>query len=400
MTGKPVYKPEEIRFALNLMVQDLFNEEISQSFRSRFNRELTDNQIRYLRNKYGKDPDYGSPLVNRPANKKLKRRREAMAAGSLASTPSEVSRPIKQIRRERSTTLPRSSFIPRNPPGACSRAPTLKAEVKKSPSLFSTPLPSAAPAQSKLSNVQSSIENFYTSNTTGFSPNAWHTQPGTTFTTNFTPINTQFGQYDTKSPSQGSHEANTTLPDQTSLSASYIQPPYSTYSIEKPAHGSQIHNMMPTPNPQQAPSTSFPLDMSLSNYSQLSNPAHPQQVVPPQECSPVQKSEPVACEGDIASLSWEEYVRPARSAAERNSSHSLLTQSIEAPDDQLQLEQKQSASCPTSRDGDDRQKTVQEPPHSVPKNQQSNAHVDSNAIDPRLFGSNYDPRFFVKKSPS
>jgi hypothetical protein len=59
MTGKPVYKPEEIRFALDLMVQDLFNEEISLAFRQRFDRELTDNQIRYLRNKYGKDPDYG-----------------------------------------------------------------------------------------------------------------------------------------------------------------------------------------------------------------------------------------------------------------------------------------------------------------------------------------------------
>ena len=59
MTGKPVYKPDEIRFALDLMVQDLFNDEISDAFRERFSRDLTDNQIRYLRNKYGKDPDYG-----------------------------------------------------------------------------------------------------------------------------------------------------------------------------------------------------------------------------------------------------------------------------------------------------------------------------------------------------
>ncbi|KAF4999177.1 hypothetical protein FGRMN_2636 [Fusarium graminum] len=252
MTGKPVYKPEEIRFALNLMVQDLFNEEISQSFRNRFNRELTDNQIRYLRNKYGKDPDYGSPLVNRPANKKLKRRREAMAAASSASPPSEVLRPIKQTRRERSTTLPRSSFVPRNPPGAYSRISAIKAEVKKSPSLSSTPLFNAAPAQPNLSTVQPPTENSYTSNTTGFSSNAWHAQPRTTFTTSFTPINTQFGQYDTKSPNQGSHAANTTLPNQTSLSASYTQPPYGTHSTEKPAYGSQIHNTMPAPTPQQA----------------------------------------------------------------------------------------------------------------------------------------------------
>lgn len=68
MTGKPVYKPEEIRFALDLMLQDLFNEEISQAFQERFDRELTDNQIRYLRNKYGKDPDYGYVM---PSNNSL-----------------------------------------------------------------------------------------------------------------------------------------------------------------------------------------------------------------------------------------------------------------------------------------------------------------------------------------
>ncbi|KAF4999176.1 hypothetical protein FGRMN_2635 [Fusarium graminum] len=140
--------------------------------------------------------------------------------------------------------------------------------------------------------------------------------------------------------------------------------------------------------------------MSLSNYSQISDLTYPQQVIPPAECSPALKSDPVACEGDIASLSWEEYVRPAHSAAKRNSSHSLLTQSNEAPDDQLKLEQKQSALHLTSRDGDGCQKTIQEPPQPAPETQQNNTHVDSNAIDPRLFGSDYDSRFFVKKSPS
>ncbi|KAM0344396.1 hypothetical protein ACHAPU_007580 [Fusarium lateritium] len=138
--------------------------------------------------------------------------------------------------------------------------------------------------------------------------------------------------------------------------------------------------------------------MTLSDYSQLSDLTYLQQVVPPEECSPAQKSDPVVCEEDIASLSWEEFVRPAHSAAERNSSHSLLTQSIEAPDDQLA--QEQSASYLASPDSDDTQKTVQEPPHSVPETQQKSTNVDSNAIDPRLFGSNYDPRFFVKNSSS
>lgn len=59
MTGKPSYQANEIQFALELMLRDLYNEQISDAFDQRFGRPLTDNQIRYLRNKYGKDPDFG-----------------------------------------------------------------------------------------------------------------------------------------------------------------------------------------------------------------------------------------------------------------------------------------------------------------------------------------------------
>ncbi|KAM0250574.1 hypothetical protein ACHAP5_002104 [Fusarium lateritium] len=254
MTGKPVYKPDEIRFALDLMVQDLFNEEISLAFQERFNRELTDNQIRYLRNKYGKDPDYGSPLVNRPANKKLKRRRAALAVASSASPPSEDStRSFKRTRRERSETLAGPSYNPERQLEAYSQSPPLKSEDAKSPSLTSAPPFRTTPTQPQLSNFRSPTLDSYTptSAPTGFSPNAWQTQPRTTFTTNFTPINTQFGQFDTNAPGQGSPESKPTLPNQIPLPTSYNQPIYDVSSNQKPSYRSQVHSNMPVPTPQQ-----------------------------------------------------------------------------------------------------------------------------------------------------
>ncbi|SPJ81324.1 uncharacterized protein FTOL_08873 [Fusarium torulosum] len=395
MTGKPVYKPDEIRFALDLMVQDLFNEEISLAFQERFSRELTDNQIRYLRNKYGKDPDYGSPLVNRPANKKPKRRRAALAVASSASPPSEdSSRSFKRTRRERSETLAGPLYNPQKQLEAYSQSPPPKSEDKtfksgdkafksedtKSPSLSSTPLfrPTQTPTQTQLSNLRSPTLDSYTptSAPTGFSPNAWQIQPMTTFTTNFTPINTQFGQYDAKAPGQGSPESKPIVPNQTYLHTSYTQPSYNVSSNQKPSYRSQAHSNIPVPVSQQS-------------------------AVPPEESPRGQNPDPAAFGGDLDSLAWEEYVRPARSAAERKSSRSLLTQNVEAPDSQLHLAEVESPSHLASCEGDDHHHTARAPSHSVPETlQEDNANNDLNTIDPRLFDASYDPRFFIKKSPS
>ncbi|KAM0275671.1 hypothetical protein ACHAPA_000538 [Fusarium lateritium] len=380
MTGKPVYKPDEIRFALDLMVQDLFNEEISLAFQERFNRELTDNQIRYLRNKYGKDPDYGSPLVNRPANKKLKRRRAALAVASSASPPSEDStRSFKRTRRERSETLAGPSYNPERQLEAYSQSPPLKSEDAKSPSLSSAPPFRATPTQPQLSNLRSPTLDSYTPTPapTGFSPNAWQTQPRTTFTTNFTPINTQFGQFDTKAPGQESPEGKLTLPNQTSLPTSYTQPSYDVSSNQKPSYRSQVHSNMPVLTPQQT------------------------QTAPPEESPQGQKPDSAAFGGDLDSLTWEEYVRPARSADARKSSLSLLTQNVEAPDAQLHLAETEPVPHLASHEGHDHQQTARAPTHPAPETlQEDNADNDLNAIDPRLFDASYDPRVFIKKSPS
>ncbi|KAF4955724.1 hypothetical protein FSARC_11785 [Fusarium sarcochroum] len=266
MTGKPVYKPDEIRFALDLMVQDLFNDEISDSFRDRFNRDLTDNQIRYLRNKYGKDPDYGSPLINRPANKKLKRRRAALAAATSPSPVSETSpRPSKRVRRESpaaSTGLAFPTMVAQHQPEAASaQLPPIKFEDQHSPRLSSAPLFRAPPPQPQLYNQHPPTEDSYIlspsrpvhqGRAAGTSARSWEMQPRTTFTSSFVPINTQFGQHDAATPVQGSHEVNNTTPTQTPPRPSYTQNSYGAYTPQQPQYGTQFNNTFPSPAPQQA----------------------------------------------------------------------------------------------------------------------------------------------------
>ncbi|KAM0564616.1 hypothetical protein ACHAPJ_000831 [Fusarium lateritium] len=263
MTGKPVYKPDEIRFALDLMVQDLFNDEISDAFRERFSRDLTDNQIRYLRNKYGKDPDYGSPLINRPANKKLKRRRAALAAANSASPVSETSpRPSKRVHRESptaSTSLDLPTMVAQHQPETASaQIPPIKFEDRNSPHLSSTPLFRAPPPQPQLYNQHSPIESPYILSPTqegygaGSSIHSWQMQPRTTFTTGFVPINTQFGQHDAATPVQGSPEVNDTAPTQTPPQPLYTQDSYGAYTTQEPSYGPQFNNTFPSPAPQQA----------------------------------------------------------------------------------------------------------------------------------------------------
>ncbi|KAF0635889.1 hypothetical protein FPSE5266_11671 [Fusarium pseudograminearum] len=258
MTGKPVYKPEEIRFALDLMVQDLFNEEISQAFRQRFDRELTDNQIRYLRNKYGKDPDYGSPLINRPANKKVKRRRAAIAAASITSPTSEDSPgPSKRTCREPSSSSAGLSVSPPNQQSGLSQIPPLNLEDDQSK--FFSPAPQfRAPApQSQFSNVRSPPGDSYTMPSTqdvfssGPSRSGWQTQPDTNFTTGFTPINTQFGHYNANTMDQGTSQITNMAFSPRSRQLPQAQPLYNTSSTQQPAFDSFLNMRFPVTSPQQ-----------------------------------------------------------------------------------------------------------------------------------------------------
>ncbi|KAM0250573.1 hypothetical protein ACHAP5_002103 [Fusarium lateritium] len=141
--------------------------------------------------------------------------------------------------------------------------------------------------------------------------------------------------------------------------------------------------------------------MPSSNFSQLSNFVYPQQTAPPEESPQGQKPDSAAFGEDLGSLAWEEYVRPACSADARKSSRSLLTQNVEAPDAQLHLAEAEPVSHLASREGHDQQQTARALSHPAPENlQEDNADNELNAIDPRLFDASYDPRVFIKRSPS
>lgn len=59
MVGQNVYKEEEITFILDMLVAGVDAEVISNAYYQRHNKTLTPNQLRYVKNKYGKDPKYG-----------------------------------------------------------------------------------------------------------------------------------------------------------------------------------------------------------------------------------------------------------------------------------------------------------------------------------------------------
>ncbi|KAJ4131075.1 hypothetical protein NW768_006616 [Fusarium equiseti] len=254
MTGKPVYKPEEIRFALDLMLQDLFNEEISHAFQERFDRELTDNQIRYLRNKYGKDPDYGSPLINRPANKKVKRRRAALAVAVASPTSEDSSGPSKRTRRELSSSSASLSLSPPNQPTRVSQIPPLNFDDYNTAASSNFPYFGASPP-SQFSNIRSPTGSYTLSPPQdafpGPSINTWQTQQRQTFTTSFTPINTQFGQHNAGALDQASSVPRNPTLSPGSLQYSQSQHLRGTSSTQQQAFNSFASVNVPVSSPQQ-----------------------------------------------------------------------------------------------------------------------------------------------------
>ncbi|CAG7557156.1 unnamed protein product [Fusarium equiseti] len=386
MTGKPVYKPEEIRFALDLMLRDLFNEEISQAFQERFDRELTDNQIRYLRNKYGKDPDYGSPLINRPANKKVKRRRAALAASVTSPTSEDSSGPSKRTRREPSSSSASLSLSPPNQPTGLSQIPPLNFDNYNTtpPSNF---LNFGASPPSQFSNIRSPSDSYTLSPPqdafSGPSIDTWQTQRPT-FTTSFTPINTQFGQHNSSALGQAS-----SIPRNATLSPGSLQYPQS-----QPLRGASS-TQQPALNSFRSPS--FLLEMPPSNFLQISDVIYNQQPLAPQTCQPASKLEPVK-EEDSTSLSWEECLRAAGPVGGRAPSNQLLTHGVEAQNEQLQLNQHQSFS-PDTIDTEHEQTVQNESLVTSMAKQETNAVPGQGYIDPRLFSGNHDPRMLAKKSP-
>ncbi|KAK2696378.1 hypothetical protein QWA68_004959 [Fusarium oxysporum] len=356
MTGKPVYKPDEIRFALSLMEKDFYNDAISNAFRERFNRALTDNQIRYLRNKYGKDPDYGAPLCNKQSRKRKERQPDS-GAGSSASPGSEGS-PI-ETKRAHQGSFKASAGASQHPQYQFGSLPTqspVKFEDMKSPSLSSAPLFHEAP-MAQMGNLRSPPTNSYSlfsgapaQGGFGVIPpaNPWQTQARANFNTNFSPINTRFGQQQIKSPEQGSPGGCNAALYQTPHQSPNVQPSYASYPRQQLTASSHA----PVSSPQQT----VVMDMPLSNFSQLSDFVYPQQVSPTEEHKQEQDQEPeMAGRDDVAPVYCEEYFEPAQQAVEQSEPQPTQDQDEETPEQKIPQDRKQSAASGTSGDSNEHQ---------------------------------------------
>ncbi|KAL6876611.1 hypothetical protein J3F83DRAFT_769762 [Trichoderma novae-zelandiae] len=64
MVGAAQYLDDEIDWVLSAVVGKKKQSYIQTHFQDKFGRHLNHNQIRYIKNKYGKDPRFNSPLVN------------------------------------------------------------------------------------------------------------------------------------------------------------------------------------------------------------------------------------------------------------------------------------------------------------------------------------------------
>ncbi|KAH7180823.1 hypothetical protein DER46DRAFT_491995 [Fusarium sp. MPI-SDFR-AT-0072] len=346
MTGKPVYKPDEIRFALSLMEKDFYNDAISNAFRERFNRALTDNQIRYLRNKYGKDPDYGAPLCNKQSRKRKERQPDS-GAGSSASPGSEGS--PTEAKRARQGSFKASAGPSQHPQYQFGSLPTqspVKFEDMKFHSPSSVPLFHTAP-MAQLRNLLSPPTNSYSlfsgapaQGGFGAIPpaNSWQTQARANFNTNFSPINTRFGQHQIKSPEQGSPEGCNAALYQTPHQSPNVQPSYASYPRQQPTASSHA----PVSSPQQT--------VVLSDF------VYPQQVSTTEEHKQEQDQEPeMAGRDDVAPVYCEEYFEPAQQAAELSEPQPTQDQDEKTPEQKIPQDRKQLAASGTSGDSNEHQ---------------------------------------------
>ena len=64
MVGEPKYSPDEIFWVLDKVIQKSKPDATRGGFKTMFNKDLTDNQIRYIKNKYGKDPAFKYVVVH------------------------------------------------------------------------------------------------------------------------------------------------------------------------------------------------------------------------------------------------------------------------------------------------------------------------------------------------
>ncbi|KAI5467304.1 hypothetical protein BGZ63DRAFT_459316 [Mariannaea sp. PMI_226] len=74
MVGQNTYTSDQIEFLLDNFISGTDGAQIRAEFKERFEKKLSNNQLRYVRNKYGKDPKYKNKKRNRVSKAFVSRR--------------------------------------------------------------------------------------------------------------------------------------------------------------------------------------------------------------------------------------------------------------------------------------------------------------------------------------
>ncbi|KAK7430248.1 hypothetical protein QQZ08_003223 [Neonectria magnoliae] len=73
MVGQNVYTTEQVQFLLKQIIDGKDGVAIAEEYQAAFGKQLSANQLRYVKNKYGKDPKYNTAMINTDMGRKRKR---------------------------------------------------------------------------------------------------------------------------------------------------------------------------------------------------------------------------------------------------------------------------------------------------------------------------------------
>ncbi|KAI9171754.1 hypothetical protein HJFPF1_01245 [Paramyrothecium foliicola] len=108
MVGAPLYPDKEIEWLLDLIISGENSTSIRTKFEEVFGRPLRKNQIRYIKNKYGKDPRFKYAIIRPSVSSSFSSSSAALAAPSIS--PLINRRPKKNVRAR----TPRNGVVRRN----------------------------------------------------------------------------------------------------------------------------------------------------------------------------------------------------------------------------------------------------------------------------------------------
>ncbi|KAK7408778.1 Protein-lysine N-methyltransferase rrg1 [Neonectria punicea] len=94
MVGQNVYTAEQVQFLLKQIIDGKDGVVIAEEYQAAFGKQLSANQLRYVKNKYGKDPKYNTAMINTDMGRKRKRASDGPSRDKTKSPPAlEVKKP-------------------------------------------------------------------------------------------------------------------------------------------------------------------------------------------------------------------------------------------------------------------------------------------------------------------